>query len=257
LAWKLSEIQLKKKINKGEYMGLFTNPLGYAGYPPGVTGTPETQNTTVRAATLTEVAAGVLDNCYVSPLTFGGSVAVDFASPPALGFGSTTPRPVHATTLDSTSTTSLATAVGATSVNVANAANTGALVTNINSGASGANSTVNILAGNGTAGTQTLNALTGTRAGVANIGTGAAAHTLNLLSSTGLLGTFGATAVVQQTQGAITNSVTSGGSTGTIANYTDLTVYANDSAAIRNDIYQLALGLQGTIAALRAYGLCK
>lgn len=53
----------------------------------------------------------------------------------------------------------------------------------------------------------------------------------------------------------ITNSVTSGGTDGTIANYTDLTVYSNDAAAIRNDIYQLARTVKFCSDALRAYGL--
>jgi len=48
-------------------MGLFTNPLGHAGYPPGVTGTPSTQPSAVRAATAAEVAAGVVDNAYITP----------------------------------------------------------------------------------------------------------------------------------------------------------------------------------------------
>ena len=46
---------------------MFTNPLSHAGYPPGVTGTPTTRPSEVRAATAAEVAAGVLTNCYVSP----------------------------------------------------------------------------------------------------------------------------------------------------------------------------------------------
>jgi len=234
---------------------MFTNPLGYAGYPPGVTGTPTTQPSEVRAATAAEVTAGVLDNCYVSPATASSLDAGIFAAPPALG--NTTPNSVAATTLSSTGNMSSATAVTATLVNLANAANTGALVTNINSGLSGANSTVNLLSGNGTAGTQTLNVLTGTRAGVSNIGTGAAAHTLNLLSSTGLLGTFGATAVVQQTQPAIVNSVSSSGTANTISDFTSLTVYATDAAAIHGDIYQLANALKNVIAILRLYGLMK
>ena len=56
-------------------MGLFTNPLGYAGYPPGVTGTPTTQPASIRAATAAEAAAGTLDNCYISPATAQSSVA--------------------------------------------------------------------------------------------------------------------------------------------------------------------------------------
>ena len=74
-------------------------------------------------------------------------------------------------------------------------------------------------------------------------------------NSTGTLGFFGSAGTTKVTQGAITNSVTAGGSTGTIANYTDLTVYANDAAAIRNDIYQLSLALANVVGALRSYGL--
>jgi hypothetical protein len=149
----------------------------------------------------------------------------------------------------------------AKTINIASAASiTQANTVNLLSGATpGADQTLNIMAGAGTAGTYTVNVLgTGaTRAGTINLGTGAAVHVINMLASTGTLGFFGTTAAVQQTQGAITNNVTSGGSTGTIADFTDLMVYANDAATIRNDIYQLALGLQGAIAALRAYGLCK
>lgn len=173
-------------------MGMFQNPLGHTGYPPGVTGTPSTQPSAVRAATAAEAAAGTLDNVYISPLTAQSATALDFASPPALGFGSTTPRPVHATTLDSSGLTSISTGAGA----------------------------------------------------AANIG-----------NATGTLGFFGSAGATVVTQGAITNSVTAGGTTGTIADFTDLTVYANDAAAIRNDIYQLSLALANVVSALRSYGL--
>lgn len=83
-------------------MGLFSNPLSHAGYPPGVTGTPSTQPSQVRAATSAEAVAGTLGNTYISPLTAASATAASFASPPVLGFGSTTPRPVHGTTIDST-----------------------------------------------------------------------------------------------------------------------------------------------------------
>ena len=67
---------------------------------------------------------------------------------------------------------------------------------------------------------------------------------------------FGATAVVKQTSGAdLTNNVTSGGTNDTIADFTDLTVYANDAATIRNDIYQLSRKLKQINDGLRAYGL--
>jgi hypothetical protein len=173
-------------------MGLFTNPLSHAGYPPRVTGTPTTQPSEVQAATAAEVAAGTINYKYVSPATAQSAIALDFASPPALGFGSTTPRPVHATTLSSTG----ATAIGS--------------------------------------------------------GSGVATAVGN---STGTLGFFGSAGATKVTQGAITNSVTAGGTTGTIANFTDLTTYANDAPTIQHDIYQLALALANVVGALRSYGM--
>lgn len=154
-------------------MGLFSNPLGHAGYPPGVTGTPSTQPASVRAATAAEAAAGVLDNVYLTPKTDPTALASDFASPPVLGFGSTIPRPVNATSL----------------------------------------------------------------------------------SASGPIGLFGAPQIGQQLQGAIVNNVSASGITGTIANFSNLTTYSADAPTIKADIYQLALGLQGCIAALRKYGL--
>ncbi len=74
-------------------------------------------------------------------------------------------------------------------------------------------------------------------------------------NATGTVGFYGATGATRVTQADLTNSVTAGGVTGTIANYTDLTTYATDAAAIRNDIYQLALALTNVIGALRSYGL--
>lgn len=69
------------------------------------------------------------------------------------------------------------------------------------------------------------------------------------------LGFFAASPVAQQTVGAVTNSVTAGGSTGVIADYSSLTVYATDAAAIRNNIYQLARAVAQLTTAVRAYGL--
>lgn len=72
----------------------------------------------------------------------------------------------------------------------------------------------------------------------------------------GNIGFFAKAPAAQQTSGAdLTNNVTSGGTTDTIANYTDLSVYANDSAAIRNNIYQLARKVKQVNDALRLYGL--
>lgn len=67
---------------------------------------------------------------------------------------------------------------------------------------------------------------------------------------------FGVTPAVQQTSGAdLTNSVTSGGSSDVIADFTNLVVYATDAATIRNDIYQLSRKLKQVNDALRVYGI--
>lgn len=67
---------------------------------------------------------------------------------------------------------------------------------------------------------------------------------------------FAATTVVKQTSGEnLTNNVTAGGTDGTVANFTDLVIYANDAAAIRNDIYQLSRKLKQINDGLRSYGL--
>lgn len=72
---------------------------------------------------------------------------------------------------------------------------------------------------------------------------------------TATFGAYGATAAAQQASAEnLTNNVTSGGTDGTIANYTDLVIYANDAAAIRNDIYQLARKLKQVNDGLRVYG---
>lgn len=70
------------------------------------------------------------------------------------------------------------------------------------------------------------------------------------------VGFYTATPTSQQASGAnLTNNVTVGGTNDTIANYTDLVTYANDAAAIRNDIYQLARKVKQVNDALRLYGL--
>jgi hypothetical protein len=72
----------------------------------------------------------------------------------------------------------------------------------------------------------------------------------------GNMGFFGIEPVAQQTSGAnLTNNVTSGGTTDQIDNWTDLTTYATDAAAIRNAIYQLSRKLKQINDGLRSYGL--
>jgi hypothetical protein len=108
--------------------------------------------------------------------------------------------------------------------------------------------TTNIMTGAHTGGTQSVNILTGTSPG----GT----QNLRLGSSTTNIGFLGQSPAAPQTQAALTNNVTAGGSTGVIANFAT-TDYATDGPIIRNDIYQLALALRQTIAALRTYGLLQ
>lgn len=70
------------------------------------------------------------------------------------------------------------------------------------------------------------------------------------------LGFLGTAAVAKQTSGAnLTNNVTSGGTSDQIDNWTDLTTYATDAAAIRNAVYQLARKLKQINDGLRTYGL--
>lgn len=70
------------------------------------------------------------------------------------------------------------------------------------------------------------------------------------------IGFFNVAVAARQTSGAnLTNNVTAGGTDDVIANYTDLATYANDAAAIRNDIYQLSRKLKQVNDALRLYGL--
>ena len=91
------------------------NPNGYDGSP----GTVHKQGI-VRFATLAEAAAGIMNDVAITPATANAATALDFASPPVLGFGSTTPRPVNSTTLNSTGLTNLATVAGSVA-NIGNA----------------------------------------------------------------------------------------------------------------------------------------
>ena len=92
-------------------------------------------------------------------------------------------------------------------------------------------------------------------AGALNIGT-TTATAVNIGRSAQSIGFFGTTATTQQVDGyALTNNVTNGGILGKIANYTDLSVYANDANAIRNNLYQITAKLKIIDDALRAYGL--
>lgn len=69
------------------------------------------------------------------------------------------------------------------------------------------------------------------------------------------LGFFAATPAVQQTLAALTNSITSGGSANTLTDWTNLTVYATDAAAIRNAVYQLGQQVVGLQNVIKTFGL--
>jgi len=76
--------------------------------------------------------------------------------------------------------------------------------------------------------------------------------------ATRLNGNFGVNVapVAQQSVNTIlVNNVTSGGSLSTIANYTDLAIYANDAATIRNNFFRLTEKVLALETALRNYGL--
>jgi hypothetical protein len=122
------------------------NPNGYDGQP----GTQNKQGI-VRFATAAEAAAGTLDNVAISPATAQSATALDFASPPVAGFGSTTPRPVAATTLAAT---------GTVGINIS-----GAGVTTIGTGGTGA---TNI--GNATGNTAVTGSLTASTSLTATLG---------------------------------------------------------------------------------------
>jgi hypothetical protein len=77
------------------------------------------------------------------------------------------------------------------------------------------------------------------------------AHTL---SSSGI-GFFGNGPTAQQTSAPLTNNVTAGGTSDTIEDYSSLTVYTTDAAAIRNNLYQLARKLKEIQDAMYAYGI--
>lgn len=68
-------------------------------------------------------------------------------------------------------------------------------------------------------------------------------------------GFFGASPAAQQAVATLTNNVTAGGTDDQVADFTDLVLYVNDAATIRNDIYQLARKVKQVVDALRLYGL--
>ena len=107
----------------------------------------------------------------------------------------------------------------------------------------------------GTALALALRATTLTFADALNIVLNATTGTRIATSSLQKLSLWNATPVVQQVGGVtLTNNVTAGGTTNQLDDFTSLTVYATDAAAIRNNIYQLGRKLKLCIDALRTFG---
>jgi hypothetical protein len=74
-------------------------------------------------------------------------------------------------------------------------------------------------------------------------------------ATTQKLGFWNSAPVVQSAVAALTNNVAVGGTNDVLDNYTDLTTYATDAAAIRNNLYQLGRKVAQVTDALRLYGL--
>lgn len=130
----------------------YADNLAIAGAPAW----SETVSGIGQLSTAAEAVAGTNDNTAMTPL----KVADVFAAPPAAGFGSTTPRPVFATTLDAT---------GLATLNASATIVTGAVALNL--GADASTGAVNIGTGAG-ARVITVGNVTGATAVAINTGTG-------------------------------------------------------------------------------------
>jgi hypothetical protein len=127
------------------------------------------------------------------------------------------------------------TALAGQAISIGGAINTGAQSISLGSGASAANSTVNILTGNATAGIQTFNVMTGTRAGAVNISTGAAAHTTIIgtvtAASSVKLQTPTSTGVVFQTGATAVSILCGAGDPNTVVTATKGSLYLNTAGS--------------------------
>lgn len=193
------------------------NPNGYDGQP----GTQYKQGV-VRFATAAEAAAGTLDNVAISPATAQSATALDFASPPALGFGSTTPRPVAATTLAAT---------GTVDINIS-----GSAVTTIGTGGTGA---VNI--GNATGNTAVTGSLTASTSLTATLGNITATNGNFVKNTAGNKDVYTSLATTTAAGANSAGTVTLAGGTATIS-----TTSVTASSKIR--IYRQGIGSTGAAA---------
>ncbi len=214
-------------------MGLFTNPLSYTGYPPGVTGTPTTQPSAVRAATAAEAAAGTLTDVYISPATADSSVALDFASPPVDGFGSSTRRPVFASTLSS---------LGATTLNTS-----GSAATTIGTGGTGT-----VAIGNATGNTAVTGSLTASTGLIASAGGITATGTSEINISGAAVTTIGTGGTGAVNIGNATGNTTV---TGSLTASTTLTATSGNITATNGNFVSSAAGKGLSFNATTATGV--
>lgn len=96
--------------------------------------------------------------------------------------------------------------------------------------------------------------LTSDGSGTANLILGSTVGTMIGTAPSQLLSLWGAGPITQPTSAAFTNNITAGGTTNQVDNYTSLTLYSTDAAAIRNNQYQLARKVKEMGDALRLMG---
>jgi len=113
------------------------------------------------------------------------------------------------------------------------------------------NNTISLTGKSGTSTTTTLGNTHGTSSTTINAGTGG----ITIGAVGAKIGFFGVTTAVKQTTSNMTNSITAGGTSNTLTNYTNLSTYSSDAAAIRGNFYRIGLKLNEIIDALQAYGL--
>lgn len=206
------------------------NPSGYAGSPA-----TQYKQGIVRFATDTEVSAGTATNVAVTVAQLNSvSTGANFASPPVLGYGSTTPRPVKATTLS---------AVGAVTINTS-----GSAATQIGTGGTGVVQIGNITGNTAVTGsltastslTATLGNLTATNG---NLVLGSAGNKLQIHATTPASDSVGTTSAmvagaVTITSSAITASskiIYSRRTLGTIKGNVSISAQAAGSATLTSD----------------------
>lgn len=150
---------------------------------------------------------------------------------------------------DGKKTINIGDGVDGNDIDIGNGINTSAQTIDIANAASAANSTVNILSGNGSAGTQTCNVLGGTRAGALNLATGAAAHVITVGSASAGAVTIDTAANISLDSATASNFTVTGAADLTLASSAGSVIINGEEAAA--DAIQLtsaAGGLSASVA---------